>query len=124
MFLINSPRHSRSIRADKFISVDDGNTLLFYLKGAKVAMVRTSPDMTVERIETSSDTPNDDTMARAFNLWLYRYSQSPEKFQRDFQSIQQADAEVRKGEIPSYGYDCAAYLTKLMKEVDEPIIWN
>lgn len=56
------------------------------------------------------------TMAQAFNEWQRRYIETPEQFEREFQTIERFQAEAREGAQPSYGETCAAYLGKLMQE--------
>lgn len=52
--------------------------------------------------------------AQAFNEWMRRYIEDPERYNREFQSVEKFRAE---GDSPSYGYDCAAYLEKLRNEI-------
>jgi hypothetical protein len=49
----------------------------------------------------------------AFNEWMKRYIETPEIFEREFQSVQ--DFQSSKGK-PSYGKDCTNYLAKLIAD--------
>lgn len=51
------------------------------------------------------------TEAQAFNEWMRRYIEEPERFRREWESIEQFKAE---GANPTYGDRCAAYLAELM----------
>ncbi len=53
-------------------------------------------------------------MAAAFNEWMRRYIEEPERFLREWQSIQDFNATRRKKKIPTYGSACADYLHELM----------
>jgi hypothetical protein len=56
------------------------------------------------------------TMAQAFNEWMRRYTDEPEKFAADFRTCGEFLAQVASGEEPTYGEHCAAYLAGLMVE--------
>ncbi len=56
-------------------------------------------------------------MEMAFNEWLRRYTEEPEKFQHEWETIRTYLAEVGAGETPSYGTRCAAYLMKIGEEL-------
>ena len=49
----------------------------------------------------------------AFNEWMKRYIETPEAFEREFQSVQAFQSSRGK---PSYGKDCTNYLTKLITD--------
>ena len=53
------------------------------------------------------------TIAEAFNEWMRLYTENPEKFQRDWQSVHMFLEEKQAGKEPSYGEACAAYLQQL-----------
>jgi hypothetical protein len=55
-------------------------------------------------------------LANAFNEWMRRYIDEPERFEREFESVRQFEAEANEG-TPSYGADCAAYLLKMHQEL-------
>ena len=56
------------------------------------------------------------TMAQAFNEWMRRYTDEPERFAADFRTCGEFLAEAARGEEPSYGETCAVYLADLMIE--------
>lgn len=53
------------------------------------------------------------TMVEAFNEWMCRYTEEPEAFAHEWQSVTEFLA-TPDGEEPSYGVVCAAYLARLM----------
>lgn len=57
------------------------------------------------------------TIAEAFNEWMKRYTERPEEYNREFQSVIEFLEESKAGEIPTYGDRSAAYLQKLIDEV-------
>jgi len=56
------------------------------------------------------------TMAEAFNEWLRLYTESPETFEREFQTVDNYLAEKANGQEPTYGQHAAAFLHELMGE--------
>lgn len=58
-----------------------------------------------------------DLMIKAFNEWMRRYIEEPERFSREFQEVVQYNTDVEDGVEPSYGLECAAYLQSLMNEL-------
>lgn len=56
-------------------------------------------------------------MAAAFNEWLRRYTEEPERYDAEFRYIGQFLEESAGGVTPSYGETCAAYLTELAAEL-------
>lgn len=54
------------------------------------------------------------TITDAFNEWMRRYIDEPERYQREFQSVVEFLAEDNNGLEPSYGQYCYAYLTELI----------
>ena len=56
-------------------------------------------------------------MVKCFNEWMWRFIETPEEFEREFQSVNEFLREESDGVEPSYGEACAAYLTKLSSEV-------
>ncbi len=61
------------------------------------------------------------TMAHAFNEWMRRYTEEPERFEREFRSVEQFKHEESEGKEPTYGETCAAYLQELMVEPQESV---
>lgn len=55
-------------------------------------------------------------MVKAFNEWMRRFIEEPERFGREFQSVHEYQTELAKGVEPSYGQDCSAYLNQLVQE--------
>ena len=49
----------------------------------------------------------------AFNEWMRRYTDEPERFARDWQIVQEFLA-TSDGQTPSYGASCAEYLAELL----------
>jgi hypothetical protein len=60
--------------------------------------------------------PSAGLLARAFNEWMRRYTDEPERFEREFNTV--ADFRfARAHELePEYGRRCAEYLIKLVEE--------
>ena len=56
-------------------------------------------------------------IAAAFNEWMRRYTEEPERFEREFQSVERFLTEVASGQEPSYGETCAAYLKTLVTDL-------
>jgi hypothetical protein len=60
-------------------------------------------------------------MAAAFNEWMRRYTEEPEKFRQGWQEVVQFLEEKKQGcEEPSYGAECAAYFDSLLREIPFP----
>jgi hypothetical protein len=55
-------------------------------------------------------------MAAAFNEWMRLFTEEPEKFEREFRTVQQFLLDKEEGREPSYGTSCAAFLVKLMAD--------
>ena len=53
----------------------------------------------------------------ANNEWMRRYIEEPERFQREWQTIEVFKAEERRGVEPSYGECCEAYVEFLVAEL-------
>lgn len=58
-------------------------------------------------------------VAQAFNEWMRRYTENPEQFEREWQTVSEFLVQQGKGEEPDYGKSCAAYLSKLIDEAGE-----
>lgn len=52
----------------------------------------------------------------AFNEWMRRYTEEPERFSREWQTVGRFLREQAAGEVPTYGERCAAYLEQLTRE--------
>jgi len=53
-------------------------------------------------------------LAAAFNKWMDLFTNHPEQFAREFQSVSAYLKEKAEGKEPSYGKECAAFLESLM----------
>lgn len=53
------------------------------------------------------------TMARAFNEWMRRFTEEPQRFEREYQTVAAYQADKNEGREPSYGEICASYLEEL-----------
>lgn len=58
-------------------------------------------------------------VAAAFNEWMRLYTEHPEDFDREFQSVGEFLEQTQNGETPSYGETCAAFLEKLIADADQ-----
>lgn len=56
-------------------------------------------------------------VAAAFNEWMRRFTETPERFSREFQDVQKFLEESAEGRAPTYGEECAAYLESIMSEL-------
>lgn len=54
---------------------------------------------------------------RAFNEWMRRYTEEPQRFEREWESVHRFLAEQAAGQEPSYGASCVAYLSQLLSEL-------
>ncbi len=54
-----------------------------------------------------------DELAALFNEWMRRYTENPEKFEAEFQTVGEFLSQSMGGKTPSYGETCAAYLKEL-----------
>lgn len=57
-----------------------------------------------------------DVMARAFNEWMRRFVEEPERFEREFATASRFAAETQSGE-PSYGRTSVAYLESILEDL-------
>lgn len=58
-------------------------------------------------------------LVKTFNEWMRRYTEHPEQFQREFQTVGDFLTEQAHGKTPSYGKKCVAYLCQLFTEMQE-----
>lgn len=56
------------------------------------------------------------TTAQAFNEWMRRFIEEPERFAREWQSVEEFKRDEAAGKEPDYGETCAAYLSQLKRE--------
>lgn len=57
---------------------------------------------------------NEKQLADAFNEWMRRYTEDPQEFARDFQSVTKFLADKAAGVEPTYGQVCAAYVVGII----------
>lgn len=53
------------------------------------------------------------TRAEAFNEWMRRYIEDPERFRREMTTVREFLAEEAAGTEPTYGERCDEYLRRL-----------
>ena len=56
-------------------------------------------------------------MVAAFNEWMRRYIEEPERFMRDIQNVRDFLAAEGAGAMPSYGEECTTYLEKVAADI-------
>lgn len=54
--------------------------------------------------------------AAAFNEWMRLYTEDPEQFRREWQSVNEYLTEVSEGEEPTYGETCSMFFVGLLAE--------
>ena len=59
-------------------------------------------------------------LAQAFNEWMRRYTDEPEKFRQQWRDIKEFLAENAAGQEPSYGQSCAEYFTSILDGIPFP----
>lgn len=58
------------------------------------------------------------SMARAFNEWLRRYTETPEEYQREWKTVLAfLDEDTGDNDDAQYGYNQAEYFINLMNEL-------
>lgn len=56
--------------------------------------------------------------AKAFNEWMRRYTDEPDRFSREFESVIEFLEDIKNdSDEPRYGVECAAYFMKILEEV-------
>jgi hypothetical protein len=60
---------------------------------------------------------NKQNVVRVINEWLRRFIEHPEQYQREFEEVTKFLAETARGETPTYGDECAAYMQHLADEL-------
>lgn len=58
-------------------------------------------------------------IAKAFNEWMRRYTETPKEFEAEFESVIAFLKEQNEGKEPSYGEECAEYLFKICNELSQ-----
>ena len=56
-------------------------------------------------------------MAAAFNEWMRRFIEEPERFEHEFQTVSTFQREDGSGREPSYGQTSTAYLHDIAAEI-------
>ncbi len=56
-------------------------------------------------------------MAIALNEWMRRFTEAPEQFEREFQTVQAFLAEQANGVEPTYGEAGASYMERCLADV-------
>lgn len=56
-------------------------------------------------------------MAKCFNEWMRRFIDEPDRFEREFQSVNDFLAAEAEGKEPTYGETCASYMVQIAEEV-------
>lgn len=64
-----------------------------------------------EKIEA---TPTE--MAKAFNEWMRRYIEEPERFEHEMKSVRAFEKAEAAGQEPDYGTNCTGYLRAILNE--------
>lgn len=59
----------------------------------------------------------EEQMVAAFNEWMRRFTEEPEQYCREFETVHQFLCDVSDGEVPSYGVTSAAYMKQLVSEL-------
>jgi hypothetical protein len=67
---------------------------------------------------TESRTISAPDMVRTSNEWMRRFIEDPEKFAREFESVQDFLADEAAGVEPSYGQICTEYQFRLLDEMN------
>lgn len=57
-------------------------------------------------------------LAAAFNEWMRRYTNEPESFAKEFETIGGFVRDRNEGREPSYGEESAAYLEEIMNQLN------
>ena len=59
--------------------------------------------------------------ARAFNEWMRRFIDEPDRFKTESQEITDFTKSKLNDKEPDYGTSCTAYLQKILDEMDRPV---
>lgn len=55
-------------------------------------------------------------MAKCFNEWMRRFIEEPDRFEREFETVNQFLKDENEGCEPTYGETSAAYMQELATE--------
>lgn len=58
------------------------------------------------------------SLADAFNEWMRRYTEDPERFEAQFRTCGEFIAQAMQGEEPTYGHICQAYLEQILADLN------
>lgn len=61
-------------------------------------------------------------MAKAFNEWMRRYIEEPERFAHELKSVRAFEKAEAEGQEPDYGTDCTSYLCAILREVEAGLV--
>lgn len=53
----------------------------------------------------------------AFNEWMRLFTEQPEEFSHQWQTVQDYLSAIVDGEVPTYGETCAAFFAQLVEKV-------
>jgi hypothetical protein len=67
--------------------------------------------MTEKKIEATES-----EMAQAFNEWMRRYIEEPERFAHELKSVRAFEKAESEGQEPDYGADSTSYLCAILDE--------
>lgn len=56
-------------------------------------------------------------LVKCFNEWMRRFIQEPERFQREFATVNEFVKDEADGREPTYGETSAAYMAQLATEI-------
>ncbi len=56
-------------------------------------------------------------MASSFNEWMRRFTQEPDRYQREFETVSYFLQQLNGGFVPTYGAWCAGYLETISREL-------
>jgi hypothetical protein len=69
-------------------------------------------------LDTSNGGGSREQLAKAFNEWMRRFIDEPEKFAREWESVRWFLEDEKEGVEPTYGDECVTYLEKLAAELE------
>lgn len=56
-------------------------------------------------------------MAKAFNEWMRRFIEEPDRFEHEFQTVNEFQKAAAEGREPTYGEVATEYLTQIAAEL-------
>jgi hypothetical protein len=76
------------------------------------------PKLPNEEVVSGGQSMASADMKRAFNEWMRRYTEEPERFQAEFKTVGAFLAESADGKEPSYGETSAAYMFSVLTDLN------